>query len=623
MEILIFSTIIAVFCAAQALPVEVSDVGVEIAKQRLVKFPDEDSTSRTDPTSNSSDTEVAKFDEAQRILQEIEKINHALGYVRKQPEQSKLPPILDSSQYLFPKPAMQPFHQQNHQTSGMNGGTILIPSIRSVPLHSQYITPYTNSKSIAFDAAPPKHHHAKKIETKYNTHILHPNQAAQPTLPEIDKQVKLRTHFLIPVRLYRLSKDEYIHMNAPEEYRMKGYKIVGDIGDFYGKAIQKNKSSTDSKSKYPAKSHLFFLPSAVALNEDSQSSEIKLKAKEQSSENSSREEKVIGIQRPYKIQTTATSSSNGGGSSANVTTQIIRKRIIPKPLREKEPSVSEMMEQIQPAATNQNTNTHTNSKPIVNNSPNQNSNIYNVPNIGTLNIPNLANVVRPVDLKNSTAGNAIKNAFQNIFKFPFRQENKPDASAATHESNQFLQMPPKPFLTTQAYQPVQPLYEVIGQPQQPPQKGSDYHWSDESSNSASEDEEDSSAEHEEKQIFGNRHNAEQTTQMEAIKQGGIIIQRLKVRKGGIAIAGPGGVATAGSGGTAIVGPGGFALTHPRSLTIAGPGAKVIAIPSSVDLKDALERTNLNDQSIPREGKIVAIGPTVYYSPATGEADYVL
>ncbi|XP_036346806.1 uncharacterized protein LOC118756125, partial [Rhagoletis pomonella] len=530
-----------------------------IAKQRLVKFPDEDSTSRTDPTSNSSDTEVAKFDEAQRILQEIEKINHALGYVRKQPEQSKLPPILDSSQYLFPKPAMQPFHQQNHQTSGMNGGTILIPSIRSVPLHSQYITPYTNSKSIAFDAAPPKHHHAKKIETKYNTHILHPNQAAQPTLPEIDKQVKLRTHFLIPVRLYRLSKDEYIHMNAPEEYRMKGYKIVGDIGDFYGKAIQKN--------------------NAVALNEDSQSSEIKLKAKEQSSENSSREEKVIGIQRPYKIQTTATSSSNGGGSSANVTTQIIRKRIIPKPLREKEPSVSEMMEQIQPAATNQNTNTHTNSKPIVNNSPNQNSNIYN--------------------------------------------ENKPDASAATHESNQFLQMPPKPFLTTQAYQPVQPLYEVIGQPQQPPQKGSDYHWSDESSNSASEDEEDSSAEHEEKQIFGNRHNAEQTTQMEAIKQGGIIIQRLKVRKGGIAIAGPGGVATAGSGGTAIVGPGGFALTHPRSLTIAGPGAKVIAIPSSVDLKDALERTNLNDQSIPREGKIVAIGPTVYYSPATGEADYVL
>ena len=33
----------------------------------------------------------------------------------------------------------------------------------------------------------------------------------------------------------------------------------------------------------------------------------------------------------------------------------------------------------------------------------------------------------------------------------------------------------------------------------------------------------------------------------AFKEGGVIIQRLKVRRGGIAIAGPGGVATAGSG----------------------------------------------------------------------------
>ncbi|XP_054264027.1 uncharacterized protein LOC128987286 isoform X2 [Macrosteles quadrilineatus] len=36
--------------------------------------------------------------------------------------------------------------------------------------------------------------------------------------------------------------------------------------------------------------------------------------------------------------------------------------------------------------------------------------------------------------------------------------------------------------------------------------------------------------------------------------------KLKVRKGGVAIAGPGGIATAGSGGTAIVGPGGTAYT---------------------------------------------------------------
>lgn len=74
-------------------------------------------------------------------------------------------------------------------------------------------------------------------------------------------------------------------------------------------------------------------------------------------------------------------------------------------------------------------------------------------------------------------------------------------------------------------------------------------------------------------------------QLQTFKEGGIIIQRLRVRHGGIAIAGPGGVATAGkssrkiefflvfyiiqryfisgSGGTAIVGPSGIAITHPR------------------------------------------------------------
>jgi len=77
------------------------------------------------------------------------------------------------------------------------------------------------------------------------------------------------------------------------------------------------------------------------------------------------------------------------------------------------------------------------------------------------------------------------------------------------------------------------------------------------------------------QTIGTVATAHQGTQKQALREGGIIIQRLKVRKGGIAIAGPGGVATAGSGGTAIVGPGGYALTHPRSLTIAGPGAKGI------------------------------------------------
>ncbi|XP_050094133.1 uncharacterized protein LOC126576874 [Anopheles aquasalis] len=69
---------------------------------------------------------------------------------------------------------------------------------------------------------------------------------------------------------------------------------------------------------------------------------------------------------------------------------------------------------------------------------------------------------------------------------------------------------------------------------------------------------------------------------------GVVIQRLRVRQGGIAIAGPGGVATAGSGGTAIVGPNGTAITHPRSLTIAGPGAKIYAVPESVDLAKTVQ-----------------------------------
>lgn len=100
--------------------------------------------------------------------------------------------------------------------------------------------------------------------------------------------------------------------------------------------------------------------------------------------------------------------------------------------------------------------------------------------------------------------------------------------------------------------------------------------------------------------------------IEALKQGGVIIQRLRVRNGGIAIAGPNGVATAGSGGTAIVGPGGIALTHPRSLSIAGPGARVIAVPETTDLEQLALRSNARD--LPLEGIVVATGPVVYYNP---------
>ncbi|XP_054732415.1 uncharacterized protein LOC129240551 [Anastrepha obliqua] len=615
MQILIISTLIVACSVTQAQPVDKSDAIVEIEKQRLVKFPDEVDPHQ-DSTGNSS-----KLDEAQRILQEIEKINHALGYVRKQPEHSRIPPILDSSQYLFPKPAMQPFHQQHHQASGMNGETILIPSIRSISLDQQYVTPYSSSKSIGFRVNPRKHPTTNKSLTKFNEYVFRPNEVILPAPHGSGDQQQIPTHFVIPVRLYKLNKEEYINNNAPQEFRVKGYKIVGDVDHFYGKTKHKNQGVSGGKEKSTPKYNLFFLSREIALNEDSnqnisQASDMKLEAKEESPDSNTREEKVIGNQRPYKIQTIATSSSSSGGSNTNVTTQIIRKRVIPKPFREKEPNISEMTEQQVPfegisATSSINTNTNTNSKPAVTKSPTHNSNVFNTRiQPGNLNIPNFSNVVRPNDSKNSTASNTIKNAFQNIFKFPFRQDSKPDMTTGVSG-----QMPPKPFLTTLAYQPVQPPTEVGGAHQS--QKGSYYHWDDEASNSASEEEEDNSTEHEEKQIFGNRKNGEQNTQMEAVKQGGIIIQRLKVRKGGIAIAGPGGVATAGSGGTAIVGPGGYALTHPRSLTIAGPGAKVIAIPSSVDLKDALQRTNLSDQSIPREGKVVATGPTVYYSPATG------
>ncbi|XP_039149335.1 uncharacterized protein LOC6738404 isoform X2 [Drosophila simulans] len=217
------------------------------------------------------------------------------------------------------------------------------------------------------------------------------------------------------------------------------------------------------------------------------------------------------------------------------------------------------------------------------------------------------------EMQNQTSA-AIKNAFQNIFKLPFR----PPMAATTGEG------------------PV-----IVGNV--PVKKHSidsmDYKWEDESEgagdgmaddvdtieNTAAELDNSASSE---KHLFAHKAHhlmhsvgqvaaAQQSTQKQALREGGIIIQRLKVRRGGIAIAGPGGVATAGSGGTAIVGPGGYALTHPRSLTIAGPGAKVISIPADVDLKDALARTDLETRSFPREGKIVATGPTVYYAPPTG------
>ncbi|XP_018793415.1 PREDICTED: uncharacterized protein LOC108971654 isoform X1 [Bactrocera latifrons] len=594
-------------------PVQISDEVIEIEKQRLVKFPDEIEL-RQDSTANSSDS---KIDEAQRILQEIEKINHALGYIRKQSEPPKLPPILDSSQYLFPKPASQHFHQHNHQTSGMNGGTILIPSIRSVDLPRQYITSYSISKDMKNIEPLHQFQTAKDNSTKKTKYVLQTNEEVLPSSHTVDEHRQLPTHFAIPVRLYRLNKEEYINKNAPQQFRVKGYKIVGDVDNFYGKAKRKVIKTNEAKADLSTKYHLFFLPREFASLKEL--SRMRLEERQSSHDNNSREEKGVGIQRPYRIQTTATSSSTDISSNANVTTQIIRKRVIPKPLRERDSIIIEAAELTQVEDTNSfNTNNNANTNndmnpnnnPTIYNNPSQNTNLFNA-RPGILKFPNIANIARPSDQKNSTPGNTIKNAFQNIFKLPFLQDNKPNMTMG--ELGQTLQMTAKPFFTTQANQHTQTFYDFVGSKQ--PQKGSDYQWEDEAS-SASEDEEINSTEHEQKHIFGNQQNGELKTQMEAVKHGGIIIQRLKVRKGGIAIAGPGGVATAGSGGTAIVGPGGYALTHPRSLTIAGPGAKVIAIPSSVDLKEALQRTNLFDQIIPREGKVVATGPTVYYSPPT-------
>lgn len=98
--------------------------------------------------------------------------------------------------------------------------------------------------------------------------------------------------------------------------------------------------------------------------------------------------------------------------------------------------------------------------------------------------------------------------------------------------------------------------------------------------------------------------------LDTIREGGIVIQRLKVRRGGIAIAGPGGVATAGSGGTAIVGPGGVAVTHPRGLSIAGPGAKIYAFPETQDLQEVAQK--IQSRSLKHDGVLVATGPVVYY-----------
>lgn len=516
--------------------------------------------------------------------------------MKKQPEQPKLPPILDSSQYLFPKPAHQPFHAHQHHFSGSNGQTLLEPSIRAVKLTRNVAGSYN---------VPPRLRQAIESSSKEEKKAqlyFRPKQVEVPKPSSEQEAQQLPAHFVVPVHLYKLNKEEYLKEHASQEYKIKGYKIIGDVDSFYGKAKAGRK-----QGKTTPKYHLFFLPRELALNEDgtpkrgnsttigttTTKAPVPVNFKEYRLD--SREKPV---HKPQKIQPTSSPELNS----------LNRKKVgsTAKPVRL---SGKDAEQQIYQGSTS--LNIKATSAPVLLSStlPPSGGLLPNRNRLSPFRMPGM-NIA---EMQNQTS-TAIKNAFQNIFKLPFRP----------------------PMAATAGEGPV-----VVGNV--PVKNHSidsmDYKWEDENEgagdgmaddvdtieNTAAELDNSASSE---KHLFAHKGHhlmhtvsqvatAQESTQKQALREGGIIIQRLKVRRGGIAIAGPGGVATAGSGGTAIVGPGGYALTHPRSLTIAGPGAKVISIPADVDLKDALARTDLETRSFPREGKIVATGPTVYYAPPTG------
>ncbi|KAH8270015.1 hypothetical protein KR018_002337, partial [Drosophila ironensis] len=568
-----------------------------IQKQRLVKFPEE-----FGPNGAAVPPSSEKADEAKRILEQIAKVNEAFGYVKKQPAQPKLPPILDSSQYLFPKPAQHPFHIQQHHFSGSNGQTLLEPSIRSVKL--------TKNPGAGAYNVPPKlrgqesaSNEVEKSQPPKNQLYFRPNQVVVPKPASLEEAQQLPAHFVIPVHLYKLNKDQYLKERAAQEYRVKGYKIIGDVDSFYGKA-----KTSRQQSKTTPKYHLFFLPRELALNEDgtpkrgngtaTAAGQIPSTTKTpgqssvgpKESRLDSREKPAAKPQRIQPSLAPELSSSSGQRKRVSSTAKPVR-------LSGKEAE--------QPGSS---LNKATSAPAFISSTLPPSGGL--LPNRNRLN-PFRVPGVSLSEMQNQTSA-AIKNAFSNIFKIPFRS---PTTGAG-------------PVIVGSVPHKIQ-----AGEAQ-------DYKWDDEDNEGAGDGNsddldtlEDTAAEQQdgsasaEKHLFahktqglmhtiGHVATAQQGTQKQALREGGIIIQRLKVRKGGIAIAGPGGVATAGSGGTAIVGPGGYALTHPRSLTIAGPGAKVISIPANVDLKDALARTDLEARSFPSEGKVVATGPTVYYAPPT-------
>jgi hypothetical protein len=112
-----------------------------------------------------------------------------------------------------------------------------------------------------------------------------------------------------------------------------------------------------------------------------------------------------------------------------------------------------------------------------------------------------------------------------------------------------------------------------------------------------------------------KQNKENLVQNSEAPEGysGTNISTLKVRKGGVAIAGPGGIATAGSGGTAILGAGQSAYTtadgengrKSGGVAVVGPAHKMISVP------DSRESHLLN---LPPGAKLLTTGPIVYMNP---------
>lgn len=127
------------------------------------------------------------------------------------------------------------------------------------------------------------------------------------------------------------------------------------------------------------------------------------------------------------------------------------------------------------------------------------------------------------------------------------------------------------------------------------------------------------------------------------------IHRLRVREGGLAIAGPGGIATAGRGGTAIVGPDGVAYATREGTAIAGPGASVVSLSDGSNLNKLAEELSRKDINvtqnenptskylegeyvstgegrnsrkifIPTGGKLVAKGPVIYHNTEAPETE---